>query len=82
MTMLLSACATLSVDKSSHAVYIAAIPVNCEDEFNRFVRLNNIAAMDQRTVVKLILDLDQSQKVKSRCGKRIIKNLRAIAGVR
>lgn len=60
----------------------AAVPGDCEAEFNRFVQVNNVGAMNKREVVNLILRLDQSQKAKSRCGRRIISNLKAMAGVR
>lgn len=76
---LLSACAASSADK---AIVTAAVPGDCEAEFNRFVRVNNVGAMNKREVVNLILRLDQSQKAKSRCGRRIISNLKAMAGVR
>lgn len=76
---LLSACAASSADK---AIVTAAVPGDCEAEFNRFVQVNNVGAMNKREVVNLILRLDQSQKAKSRCGRRIISNLKAMAGVR
>lgn len=76
---LLIGCATSSENK---AVVSAAIPPDCEAEFNRFVRVNKVGAMNKREVVDLIVRLDASQKAKSRCGKRIISNLRAIADKR
>ena len=75
---LLSACASTSADKTA---FMAAVPGDCEAEFNRFVKVNKVGAMNKREVVDLILKLDQSQKAKSRCGKRIISNLKAMAKV-
>lgn len=76
---LLNACAASSADK---AIVTAAVPGDCEAEFSRFVKVNNVGAMNKRQVVDLILKLDRSQKDKSRCGKRIISNLRAMAKVK
>lgn len=78
--MTLSACKTSS---GGNTVALSAIDARCEAEFNRLVQIRgNARSYTRQDVINLIVELDSSQKAKSRCGRLMITRLKAIAGVK
>lgn len=77
--MTLSACKTSS---GGNSVALGALDARCEREFSRLVQIRgNARAYTRQDVINLIVELDNSQKAKSRCGRLLITRLKAIAGV-
>lgn len=75
LLLTLSGCKTSSDGKG----ITVAIDGRCEAEFSHLVTIDKVRAMSKRDVINLIVRLDNSQKAKSACGKRIISTLRAYA---
>lgn len=86
----LTACALLLVvsgckpaTTGGDRVAVAALDTRCEAEFNRLVQIRGDArAYTRQDVINLIVELDSSQKAKSRCGRLLVTRLKAIAGVK
>lgn len=76
---MLSGCKTSS---GGNTLALGAIDTRCEAEFNRLVKINSARAFSRQDVINLIVELDNSQKAKSRCGRLMITRLKALAGVK
>ena len=78
---MLTACGPSSAGRQQQLV-LSALDGGCEEEFNQLVQIRGQSrAYTKQDVIRLISDLDQSQKAKSRCGKQLIVRLKALAGV-